>query len=187
MVADSGIAHDRATKAAKASPRDESSRQASFDEFYSSAAPRITGQVFAMTGDLAEAQDCVQEAFARAWLRWDSVAVHPKPAGWVRTTAWRLAVSRFRRAKLALGIARRDRPPEPTPGPGPDSLVLAEALAKLPVEQRRVIVLHYLVDMKVDEIAAEIGAPSGTVKARLSRGRAALSQLLDDGEEAGDA
>lgn len=183
MVADSGIANGRAMSAAAS----ESSRQGTFDEFYGAAAPRITGQIYAMTGDLTEAQDCVQEAFARAWLRWDSVAEHPNPAAWVRTTAWRLAVSRFRRAKLALGIARRDRPPEATPGPGPERLLLTQALAQLPLEQRRVIVLHYLVDMKVDEIAAEIGAPAGTVKARLSRARVALSKLLDDGDEAHDA
>jgi RNA polymerase sigma-70 factor (ECF subfamily) len=59
-------------------------------------------------------------------------------------------------------------------------LALREALQKLPEAQRTAIVLHHLCDLPVDEVAAEVGAPVGTVKARLSRGRAALAELLGD-------
>src|SRR5688572_19943342 len=41
-----------------------------FDAFYAATAAALVRQVFAVTGDLAEAQDCVQEAYARAWQRW---------------------------------------------------------------------------------------------------------------------
>jgi RNA polymerase sigma-70 factor (ECF subfamily) len=57
---------------------------------------------------------------------------------------------------------------------------LVSALRKIPEEQRRAIVLHHLVGMSVQEVAHETGAPTGTVKARLSRGRAALADLLRD-------
>lgn len=46
--------------------------------------------------------------------------------------------------------------------------------------QRRAIVLHHLCDLSVDDVARETNAPTGTVKARLSRGRAALAVLLAD-------
>ena len=60
---------------------------------------------------------------------------------------------------------------------------LAEALAALPMGQRQALVLHYLVGMPVEEVAATQRVPSGTVKARLHHGRRALAARLDDGEE----
>ncbi len=64
------------------------------------------------------------------------------------------------------------------PGPDPDHTALVAALRQLPTAQRRVIVLHHLCDLSVERIASETGAPVGTVKARLFRGRAALAKHL---------
>ena len=47
---------------------------------------------------------------------------------------------------------------------------------------RSAIVLHHLADLPVEEVAREMGAPTGTIKARLSRGRAALAVLLQTDE-----
>ena len=66
--------------------------------------------------------------------------------------------------------------------PEPDRADLREALATLPSPYREVIVLHYLADLPVDEVAAILEVPVGTVKSRLSRGRDALKGLLDDVE-----
>ena len=60
---------------------------------------------------------------------------------------------------------------------------MVSALARLPEEQRRAIVLHHLCDLSVDQVAAEVGVPPGTIKARLSRGRAALREVLRDDHE----
>jgi len=157
----------------------------SFDDFYAATVRRTTGQIYAMTGNLAEAQDCVQDAYARAWLRWDTVREHPDPLGWVRTTAWRLAVSRFRRTVRGLYLLREQGLPANAPEPSPNAVAISVALKAISAEQRRVIVLHYLLDMSVEDIAHEIGAPVGTVKARLSRGRTALAPLLvtDQGDD----
>ena len=59
-------------------------------------------------------------------------------------------------------------------------LVLLNALRKLPLEQREALALHYLADLPVADVARRIGVPLGTIKARLSRGRDALAQLLDE-------
>lgn len=155
-------------------------RASSFDRFYATAAPGLVRQLRAMNGgDLAEAQDCVQEAFARAWQRWDRVSGYDAPEAWVRTVAWRLTVSRLRRLRTAA-LARPRREPDQVPDLSPDHVVLVSALWTLPPDQRRAVVLHHLADLSVEQIADETGVPVGTVKARLSRGRAALAARLRD-------
>ncbi|MFI6288727.1 SigE family RNA polymerase sigma factor [Streptomyces sp. NPDC051018] len=154
-----------------------------FDAFYAAAFPRLVGQLYAMTGDHSEAQDVVQEAFVRAWDRRASFLVTEAPEAWIRTVAMRLAVSRWRRARRWLELMRHHAPRvDRVPGPGPERMVLVEALRQLPEAQRRAVVLHHLCDLSVEQIAAETGAPEGTVKARLSRGRVTLARLLAPAE-----
>jgi RNA polymerase sigma-70 factor (ECF subfamily) len=153
-----------------------------FDEFYAASSARVLRALHAMTGDLSEAQDVVQEAYARAWQRWSSVRTYDAPEAWVRTVAWRLAVSRARRAKVGLGKLRRHGPPPDVPAAGPDHVALVDALRRIPEAQRRAVVLHHVLGLSVAEVAAECGVPDGTVKARLSRGRTALAELLTEKE-----
>lgn len=148
-----------------------------FDAFYAASYARLVHQLHAMTGDREEAADCVQEAFARAWSRRTSLDAGHAPEAWVRTTAYRLAVSRWRRVRRG----RRDpdralQTQQHAPPPDPDRVALLRALQQLPEDQRRALVLHHLCDLPVAEVAAEVGAPVGTVKARLSRGRTALTR-----------
>lgn len=152
-----------------------------FDDFYAASFQRVCVQVYAMIGNWDEAQECTQEAFAKAWSHRRTLDRARYPEAWVRTTAHRLAISRWRRK----GRERRDpdralQPDATMAEPGPDHVALVEALKQLPEAQRRTLVLHHLCDLPVDEVAAELGVPSGTVKARLSRGRAALKEILGD-------
>lgn len=154
-----------------------------FDAFYASAFPRVVGQVYALTGDHGQAQDAVQEAFVRAWDRRREFSAAEAPEAWIRTVAMRLAVSHWRRARRWLELVRRTPPPGPAPGPGPEHLALVAALRRIPEAQRLAVVLHHLCDLSVEQVASETGAPVGTVKARLSRGRAALARHLSPGED----
>lgn len=154
---------------------------AEFDELYTASFRRITSQVYAMIGDLDEATECVQEAFARAWAHRRKLDRTEYPEAWVRTTAYRLAVSRWRRTRLAR------RPPDRAVGsaeqlPALDEthVALVAALRRLPEAQRQALVLHHIADLPIHQIAAETGVPEGTIKARLSRGRTALAALLTD-------
>jgi RNA polymerase sigma-70 factor (ECF subfamily) len=160
--------------------------QLSFDAFYTASIHRLTDQLYLVTGDREEARDCVQEAFARAWLSWDSVGVMGAPEAWVRTVARRLAVSRWRKARNAVTAWRRERSRSPVGrDPGPTSserLALVAALQLLPEAQRTAIVLHHLCDLDVAGVAAETGASQAAVKSQLSRGRQALAKLLHDPE-----
>jgi RNA polymerase sigma-70 factor, ECF subfamily len=152
----------------------------SYDELYAATADRLVRQVYALTGDLGEAQDVVQEAFVRAWQHWRTVASHPDPEAWVRTTARRLAVSRWRKLRNSKAAWERHGSPQDAAPVGPDTVALVAALRQLPEAQRTALVLHHLADLPVEQVARETGAPVGTVKARLSRGRDALAELLRD-------
>jgi RNA polymerase sigma-70 factor (ECF subfamily) len=149
-----------------------------FDGFYAASYRRLLKQLVAVTGDLAEAEDALQEAYARASVRWQRLVAYDSPEAWVRRVAMNVAVSAARRARrraIALGrLAPQPAVPELTP----DALDLAAALRSIPLGQRQAVVLHHLVGLPVGEIARELGLPAGTVKARLARGRAALARRL---------
>ncbi|WP_328475439.1 SigE family RNA polymerase sigma factor [Actinoplanes sp. NBC_00393] len=157
-----------------------------FDSFYSATARRVLLHVYAVCGDLGDAQDITQEAYARAWQRWSKVSAYDDPEQWVRTVAWRLAANRWRGFRRWMSARSRLGRPDVVASPSPDRVAVLAALQELPDAQRRTVVAHYLLDMSVDEIAASTGTPAGTVKARLSRARTALATLLDDSPEVPD-
>jgi len=154
---------------------------ASFDSFYNASVRRLVGQLHAMTGSQADAEDCVQEAYARAWQRWDTVSGYGDPEAWVRTVAYRINISAWRKASSMRAAHRKHGAPEDSRGLSPDYVAIVTALRRVSPGQRQAIVLHHLVGRSVEEIARETGAAAGTVKARLSRGRQALAPLLDEG------
>ena len=149
-----------------------------FTSFYAASFPRLVGQLSAMTGNRPEAQDAVQEAFVRAWVHRDQINTDREAEAWVRVTAWRIAVSRWQRARKGLRLMRLAARPDVAAGPDPDRIAFVEALRNVPAEQRRALVLYHLVDLTVEQIAAETSVRPGTVKARLARGRAALAPYL---------
>lgn len=152
-----------------------------FDAFYLSTARRLTRLLYLATGDLTRAEDCVQEAYLKAWQRWSYVSTEVEdPVAWVRTVAWRLAANDWRRfVRLRRTLARHGVPAD-IPPPTPDVLAVRDALLTLPLAQRAVLVLHYYDDLPVREVATVLGVAEGTVKARLFRGRAALATFLRD-------
>lgn len=160
-----------------------------FDEFYRGSRQRLLGFVYVLTGDLAEAQDAVQEAYVRAWQRWPTVGGYDDPEAWVRVVASRIAVSRWRSLRSRARAYLRHGATESVPGPNTDTVEVVAAMRRLPEEQRTALALYYLLGMPVAEVARETNAPVGTVKARLSRGRTALAGLLavTELEEAADA
>lgn len=159
--------------------------EAQFDDFYSASFQRLVAQLYAMIGDRDEAHECVQEAFVRAWSHRRELEQVTYPEAWIRTTARRLAVSRWRRTRLARRSPDRAMSPQlSTAAPTEAHVALVAALRTLPEPQRQALVLHHIADLSVHDVAREVGAPEGTVKARLARGRAALATLLADSSEA---
>jgi RNA polymerase sigma-70 factor (ECF subfamily) len=149
-----------------------------FAAFYDGAFARLVGQLLIVTGELHEAEDVVQEAFARASTRWSRLCEYDVPEAWVRRVAMNLAADAGRRRRRRLAALIR-LGPQPSVDPvRVEDLALLEALRGLSVPQRQAIVLHHLIGMPVDEVAATLRVAPGTVKSHLSRGRHLLAAKL---------
>ena len=68
---------------------------ADFDALYQARYGDVVAMAYALTGDLAEAQDLAQEAFCRAWQRWSTLAGFDDPLAWIRRVTANLAASRW--------------------------------------------------------------------------------------------
>jgi RNA polymerase sigma-70 factor, ECF subfamily len=154
----------------------------SFEEFFAAT----YGRLVAFLHDRAQAEDAVQDAFVSALLRWRVLRGYYDPEAWVRTVAFRRAIDHHRRSARQRRALLRLGPPPSLPPVDAEHLDLVRALRKLPVAQREVLVLHYVAELAVDQVAAELRLPVGTVKSRLARGRAALASQLQPDVDAPD-
>ncbi|MFK8023966.1 MAG: RNA polymerase sigma factor [Ilumatobacter sp.] len=151
-----------------------------FDSLFRTHQPRLVNSLTLMCGDRETAADAVQDAFIRAHRKWRKVGRYEDPIGWVR----RVAINRLRdehrrsvRKRSAVnrlsGMAERASMEPTLPDDG-----LAAQLADLPPQQRRCLVLHYVEDLSVADIATTLDISVGTVKSTLSDARAAMRDRL---------
>jgi RNA polymerase sigma-70 factor (ECF subfamily) len=147
-------------------------------DLYAGTSARLVGLLTAMGGSRDEAEEVCQDAWARLVVAWDKVHRYDDPEAWVRSVAVRLLISRHRRRDVARRALPRLLTRDDVQAQGPERIGMEQALRQLPLNQRTVLVLHYVVDLPVEEIATALGVPVGTVKSRLSRGRDALALLL---------
>jgi RNA polymerase sigma-70 factor, ECF subfamily len=150
------------------------------EAFYAGTYPRLVGILALAAGNRADAEEVVQEAFVRLLPRWSKVSGYEDPEAWVRSVAFRLLSNRFRLSRNRAAAMARVAAPPPAPGPDAAAVDLRRALLELPLAQRQVVVLHYLLDRPVDAVAKDLGIASGTVKSRLSRARLTLGPLLSE-------
>lgn len=153
-------------------------------EIYEASYRRLVAQAYVLAGDRVEAEDAVQEAFARALAAGDRFRRVDNPEAWLRTVALNVLRRRWRRARLFASVSPRVATPADVPGVSEDHLALVEALRSLPFQQRETVVLFYVADLSVREVAATLKVAEGTVKSRLTRARDALADLLDASMEA---
>lgn len=151
-----------------------------FTAFYNATWRRTVACAYAVLGDLGAAEEAAQESYTRAWPRWSKLSSYDDPGAWVRQVATRQAISGWRRRRTAKRYLATTRPPEPIPPHDESTAALVAALEQLPRSQRRALVLHHLAGFSVAEIAQTERCAPGTVKARLSRGRASLAAFLQD-------
>ena len=149
-----------------------------FGSFFADNRAPITKALAMTLRDDQLGADAMAEGMARAYQRWDDVGRYANPSGWVYRVG--LNWARSRRRKWAREVFRSESPDsEASPAPEVDP-ALDEALAALPVEQRSVVVLRYLLDWSEFQTAEALEIAPGTVKSRLSRALERLAVALEN-------
>ncbi|GAB3057124.1 SigE family RNA polymerase sigma factor [Intrasporangium mesophilum] len=148
---------------------------------------RLVTQVVALCGNRSEAEDVVQESFLAALTHRRDFAEAANKEAWLRTVALNVLRHRWRRARVAgrvLPKFRADLRIDLGAHASEDHVAIVDALSRLSLPVRVTVVLHYIADLSVAQIASELSVPEGTVKARLARARAQMAGHLSDREEA---
>jgi RNA polymerase sigma-70 factor (sigma-E family) len=136
---------------------------------------------YLLSGDEHEADDLVQEAVTKLYVRWERIRKVDNLDGYVHTMLVRTFLDEKRRGwwRVRLLGSFPDRAPADAGAPE-DRTLLRAALAKVPPRQHAVLVLRYLCDLPVAEVAAILGCSEGTVKSQTSHGLKALRRLIGD-------
>ena len=160
---------------------------------------RVYGLCYRFTGSPADAEDLTQDVFLKIY---SNLASFDTTRGslqvWITTMKRNLLVDNFRRTKNQRATGSLDDGWDQTEelkpidrlvsrGPSPHEMaahkelekMVQAALAHVSVELREAVILRDLQDMDYKEIAQVLGIPEGTVKSRISRGRAELARLLE--------
>lgn len=154
-----------------------------FEDFYRDEYPQTLALVLALRGPRVGVEGVAQEAFLRAFQRWEEVAVLERPDHWVRRVALNLATSKWRRlgaeARALVRLAGSDE--------GRDRMADVDGadwfwqqVRRLPRHQQRVVALRYAADLPVAEIADVLELAQGTVTAALHHARQRLAELVDE-------
>jgi RNA polymerase sigma-70 factor (ECF subfamily) len=151
-----------------------------FNEFYDDEFGSVLRSVTLALGDATRAEEVTQEAFVRALRRWSKVGRMANPAGWVVVVAVNADRKRWHREQQAppnyevVSAVTEDHA-----GAVVTSVDLRDALARLTGRQRAAVVLRYLTDLPIADIATALGCAQGTVKATLHQALAILRVDLD--------
>jgi RNA polymerase sigma-70 factor (ECF subfamily) len=146
--------------------------------------PRAYRAALMIVQDHAAAEDVAQEAFVAAIRRLDRFDRRRPFGPWLGAIVANRAIDCVRARSSRREVT--ESPPEPSTHPSPSLTHYSEevlaALAVLPLEQRTVVVMRYVLEYTPGEIARALKLPRGTVNSRLRRGLDVLEPRLRDGE-----
>ncbi len=146
-----------------------------FTAFYRETWPGVARALGVALGDRDLAVDATDEAMARAYPRWSTLAEYDNPGAWVYRVGLNWARSHRRRISRRLPWAQAtEAPPVPVADPA-----VRDALLALPLKLRSVVVCRLLLDWSVDDTATALGVRPGTVQSRLHRALRSLHVSLD--------
>ncbi|MEV0567306.1 SigE family RNA polymerase sigma factor [Dactylosporangium sp. NPDC050588] len=157
--------------------RDELERE--YVEYFQPRLPQLHRLAVMLCGDADRADDIVQAAVTTLYARWRQVRQVGNLDAYVRRSVVNAFLSERRRpwSRVVLTETPPDRPAV-TGQPADEQLVVRAALRKLPPKQQAVLVLRFLCDLPVEQVAELVGCSAGTVKSQTSDGLAKLRKQL---------
>jgi RNA polymerase sigma-70 factor (ECF subfamily) len=162
---------------ASAIPALEASR--SFEEFYDGQSLVLFRRLWLVTGNRAEAEELMQEAFLRVWERWDRVGRMDDPAGYLYRTAMNLFRKRYRRAMLAIRRSVGLAPAGDDFADADDRQTVRRVLATLPPRQRAALVLTEMLGLTAEEAGDALGVKASTVRSLSRQGRESFRRVME--------
>jgi RNA polymerase sigma factor (sigma-70 family) len=142
--------------------------------------PRLRRYARALVGERAAADDLVQDTLERAWSKLHLYRRGTDLRAWLFTVMHNVHVNRLRAAKPTDPLDD-DLPELAQRAPQADALLVRDldrAIARLPADQRAVLLLVTLEEMSYEDVARTLGIPIGTVMSRLSRAREKLRAMM---------
>lgn len=149
----------------------------SFQDFYSISKNECFRALSVTVQSFNEAEDLLAESFVRAFEDWENLQNHPSPQAWVVRTGLNLHRDRWRRVLTANKHRSLERSESIDKYEFVDPALL-EAIRSLPAKQREVIAFRVLLDLSIEQTAAEMKIAPGTVAAHLNRALASLRTVL---------
>lgn len=151
-----------------------------FSAFYERCRVEVYAAVAVTVGDRDLANEAVDEAFVRAAERWAQVSSMDRRAGWVYRVAvnWSTSFRRKWSRRPTRSLEALDRPHQDDLG----DVQLLEELSQLPLPQRQMLVLRFVLGYSVAETAAVLGVAEGTVKSGVHRARERLRTDAEVGD-----
>ena len=153
--------------------------EAEFDAFAAAAIPRLRRLAYAWCRDWHRADDLLQSTLERVFARWQHVRRTEDAFAYARTTMVRLLISENRRSWFRREVTRDMMHEAPADVPDTDTrLDVMQAVGELPPGQRAIILLRYVEDLSVADVANLLGSSEGTVKSQTHVAMASLRRLL---------
>jgi len=155
-------------------------RSLEFDDTFRRYFGPMVRSLAVAAGDRGVAEDCVQDAFMRAFVRWPRVARLDDPVGWIRHVAVNRMRDHFRKLERGGRAFARLRTQESFVSDAPEEPnELASLLGRLPEQQRMAAALFYVEDLSVGEVADAMDLSEGAVKYHLHAARSTLRGALE--------
>lgn len=163
-----------ADRADAARVRPATDRPASFEEFFEAERRNLLAALIVMTGNRAEAEELLQDAFLKVWERWDRVAAMDEPVGFLYRTAMNLFRNRLRRAATALQRRQDFFRREDGLGDVEHRDEAVRLLARLTPRERTALVVTAFLGYSSEEAGQLLGIRATTVRVLTNRARASL-------------
>ena len=149
--------------------------RADFDRLYSETYARVLRTLIGMLGSRADAEDCTQEAFCRAFRSWPRWRGEVPAEVWVHRIAINTAITQLRKRRVRDALRlHRSRPDERDPASGGELAEVVRALRRIRPHEAAAVVLRHYHGYTNREIAHALGVSERTVGARLAAGLAKL-------------